>query len=487
VSNVAVATSGSTATVTWTTDEASTSSVAYGTNSALGQTATGASGTSHSVTITGLTSQATYSYRVTSTDASGNATTSPAASSAPGTFVAPDTVAPTISGVVASGSGTTASVTWSTNESATSVVQYGTSATSLTSTANGASGTSHTVALNNLTVNTRYYYRVTSVDAAGNATTSPPTSAAAAQYVPAVQPVVRTTVADFATGSGGYVADSAGGEVMAAPPLGTEFTSGAAPVSLPSTWSSTVLASGGTTTVANNVATLSGTRIASTATFGTGNSVAIAAKLAPNSSVGWGSTAAGSTGVRAAFVLDAAGALSAVASNGAVDTSTTVPGTYAQVAHQYRVDYTNATATFFVDGTQVASTAFAPQVAIRAVASDPTRDGATLVVDWARVGTYAISSTYVSAVVDAGAVVGWDTLTRDVTAPAGTTVTIQVRSGPNTNPTSGAWTAWATVSASTGSITRSSRYLQYQVISTTSGSRFVSSATNSIQIGFHVL
>ncbi len=62
---------------------------------------------------------------------------------------------------------------------------------------------------------------------------------------------------------------------------------------------------------------------------------------------------------------------------------------------------------------------------------------------------------------------------------------IQVRSGSTATPGTG-WTGWSTVSATIGSIVRSAGYLQYQVISTTSGTRFVSSATKGIQIGFHV-
>ncbi len=487
VSNVAVANAGSTATVTWTTDEASSSSVAYGTSTALGQTATGVAGTSHSVTLTGLTSGATYSYRVTSADAAGNATTSPATSTSPATFVAADTVAPVVSGVAAAGSGTTATVTWTTDESASSVVQYGTTATSLTSTANGAAGAAHSVMLTGLTVNTRYYYRVTSADPAGNATTSPSTSAAAAQYAPTVQPVSRTSVADFSSGAGGYVADSAGGEILSSPTLGAEFTSGAIGGTLPSTLFSTALVSGGTTVIANNVATVSGAQVTSTATFGTGNTVALSANLATNNSVGWVSTVAGSTAVTAMFSLSAAGLLTAVVNDGGSNVTTTaVPGTFAGVSHEFRVDFSNQTMTFFVDGTQVATSPFASAAPLRVMANDTTRDATSLVVDWVRAGAYAASSTYVSSVIDAGATVGWDTLTRNVTAPAGTTVTIQVRSGPNATPGS-SWTGWTTVSATTNSITRSARYLQFRVLSTTTGARFVSSATNSIQIGFHVL
>ena len=119
ISVVAASTSGSTATITWTTDEASSSTVSYGTTSTLGSTATGSSGTSHSVTITGLTSGATYSYRVTSADAAGNSADSPAAPAAPATFTAADTVAPSISAVAVTGSGSSRTITWTTDESAT--------------------------------------------------------------------------------------------------------------------------------------------------------------------------------------------------------------------------------------------------------------------------------------------------------------------------------------------------------------------------------
>ena len=66
-------------------------------------------------------------------------------------------------------------------------------------------------------------------------------------------------------------------------------------------------------------------------------------------------------------------------------------------------------------------------------------------------------------------------------------MTIQVRSGPDANTGSGSWTGWTTVSATTNSITRSARYLQYQLTFTTSGTRFVSPAVRSIQLADHVL
>ena len=83
-----------TATITWTTDEASDSRVDYGTSAAsltLNRT-DGARVTAHSLQLTGLTPGTTYHYRVRSADAAGNATTQPAAPAAPATFRIPLTV-----------------------------------------------------------------------------------------------------------------------------------------------------------------------------------------------------------------------------------------------------------------------------------------------------------------------------------------------------------------------------------------------------------
>ena len=71
-----VATSGitsSSATIAWTTDEAATGSVDYGTTTSYGITAAlSNSATSQSVTLTGLTAGTIYHYRITAVDTSGN-------------------------------------------------------------------------------------------------------------------------------------------------------------------------------------------------------------------------------------------------------------------------------------------------------------------------------------------------------------------------------------------------------------------------------
>lgn len=61
----------------WSTDKATTSTLDYGTTTALGSSSSGLSATSHSRSISGLTAATTYYYRVTSVDADGNTTISP--------------------------------------------------------------------------------------------------------------------------------------------------------------------------------------------------------------------------------------------------------------------------------------------------------------------------------------------------------------------------------------------------------------------------
>lgn len=86
------------ATITWTTNEAADSQVRYGTTASYGSTTTLNSNmvTSHSVTVSGLTAGTTYHYQVVSKDAASNSN-----SSADATFttqaVAGDTTAPTVS------------------------------------------------------------------------------------------------------------------------------------------------------------------------------------------------------------------------------------------------------------------------------------------------------------------------------------------------------------------------------------------------------
>jgi len=92
ISNVASAPKSNQATITWSTDDASSSQVEYGTATTYGSTTTLSTTevTSHSVLITKLTPNTTYHYRVLSTSATGEATSTDA------TFTTKDPVTVTI-------------------------------------------------------------------------------------------------------------------------------------------------------------------------------------------------------------------------------------------------------------------------------------------------------------------------------------------------------------------------------------------------------
>jgi len=133
-----------------------------------GGTQVGTSAT-HSYSDTGLTASTAYSYTVSAYDAAGNNSAQSTSASATTQALA-DTTAPVLSSVLASSiTQTGANITWTTNENATTQVDYGLttsygSQTSLVSTLL----TSHSASLSGLSAGTTYHYRVRSADGAGN-------------------------------------------------------------------------------------------------------------------------------------------------------------------------------------------------------------------------------------------------------------------------------------------------------------------------------
>ncbi|MBI2100713.1 MAG: right-handed parallel beta-helix repeat-containing protein [Candidatus Vogelbacteria bacterium] len=118
---------------------------------------------------TGLSPATTYTYTVEAYDAAGNNSAQSAPVSATTPAVA-DTTPPVISAVTVSGVSTsTATITWTTNEPATSQVDYGFTASYGQSTLpTTALVTTHSQRLSQLTPATLYHYRVRSKDQAGN-------------------------------------------------------------------------------------------------------------------------------------------------------------------------------------------------------------------------------------------------------------------------------------------------------------------------------
>ncbi len=156
------------ATINWTTNENSNSTVDYGLSQAYSSSVTvNTLVTSHSLTLTGLTPSTLYNFRVKSQDNSNNLATS--ANSTFTTPAAPDTTAPSIINLkVTSITLDSATINWLTDENSDSQVDYG-----LTTSYGNTRGASqlvanHSIMLTGLSENTLYNFRVTSGDASGN-------------------------------------------------------------------------------------------------------------------------------------------------------------------------------------------------------------------------------------------------------------------------------------------------------------------------------
>jgi hypothetical protein len=157
------------ATVTWTTSTPASSQVMYGTSLAYGASTVLNSTlvTSHSVTLTGLTSGTLYDFAAESTDGSGNRAVS--GNSSFTTLTRPSISNVQVSAITSAG----ATITWTTNTPTTSEVSYGTTlAYGFATPTNPTLVTSHSVNLTGLSGGASYDFDVTSADVAGDQVTS---------------------------------------------------------------------------------------------------------------------------------------------------------------------------------------------------------------------------------------------------------------------------------------------------------------------------
>jgi hypothetical protein len=172
ISNVQVAVAGDQATVSWNTDSITTGAVAYGPTDAYedGTVASPAADSAHSVVLANLVGGLEYHYQITATDAVGGTTTT-----ADATFIAalPDNDPPVISDVQVTPGDTSAVVTWTTDEPATSFAEYGLTGSFGDSVSSAALTTNHQLMIPNLAPETTYVFAVASTDAAGNTATAP--------------------------------------------------------------------------------------------------------------------------------------------------------------------------------------------------------------------------------------------------------------------------------------------------------------------------
>lgn len=169
---------GESATISWESESPGTTVVVY---DAVGPTPgeierVATTSTEHELTIEGLDPDTTYTYRVLTTDTSGQTAMWPSEERRAATFTTPgvDTREPKVGSVaVRALPDGTATVTWRTDEPATSAVQYGTNKDDLERTAvDEELAREHAVVLTGLEPSATYWVSVSSMDESGNTATA---------------------------------------------------------------------------------------------------------------------------------------------------------------------------------------------------------------------------------------------------------------------------------------------------------------------------
>ena len=402
---------------------------------------------------------------------------------------ATDTNAPDISGVSATADGEGhATVSWETDEASSSRVEYGRTATLGSQVTDTARVTSHRVELTNLSPNTTYRFRVTSTDVAGNSTTSPALATAPATFVTPTGALVDSRTADFLAGtrSGTYAGqslDGVDGELLLQPANAEEFEG----IFLPPGWGTRSWGLGSEATSSFGALTLDGATaypnqftdpprvLEFSATF----------RAVNDQAVGFGNDL--SDYPMAVFSTGNAGMpFQVYAHSGTSQASeqlTPLPGVKLGVPHRFRIEWGATNATFYVDGSQVATHAFSTENQLRPVASDYGVYGAGVRVDWLREGGYAASGTFTSRVLDSGpGAADWQTLTQQGALPAGSQLAFETRSGDTSTPGAG-WSAWQALGAGGSVASPNARYIQYRAnLGNTTGA--ASPRIDRVQVSF---
>lgn len=184
------------AVVQWITNEKATSQLSYGTISGSYPVALPTDTTlniSHTITISTLTPTTTYVFRLTSTDSSGNTSSSTESSFTTlekltnatdlqalidaAKNANTDTAAPNITAVSVSDiTDVSAGISWKTDEAANSFVQFGPTDTDQLVYGNWIYGTTHAISLLHLAPATQYSFRTVSADVRGNIATTTATT-----------------------------------------------------------------------------------------------------------------------------------------------------------------------------------------------------------------------------------------------------------------------------------------------------------------------
>ena len=375
----------------------------------------------------------------------------------------PDGTPPAISNVTATSgaAGTSALIAWNTDELATSRVDYGAAPEALSlNVSSGALVGIHGLTLPGLTVNTPYYYRVTSTDGSSNTAVEPPLASPPLEFTTTGTPCAQdVTAADFSagtTGAGTWVSETTDGEVILAPAAAGEFSG----TTLPAGWMSAVYG-GSLPVVGGGHISLDGAYAATTGDYAAGHSVEFVATFdaaAPGQHAGFGTDLNGAPW--AIFSTGTGGALAARTNDG-TELNEPIAGAWLGAPHRFRVEWAAGEVRYWIDGALVATHVRSIGTNMRPIVSDGPVGGNPLQVDWMRMTPYAASGSYTSRVFDAGGPATWGLATWSGSVPAGTSLAMLARTG-NTPAPDGTWSTFTAVPAPGANLAASGRYLQYR-------------------------
>jgi hypothetical protein len=273
---------------------------------------------------------------------------------------------------------------------------------------------------------------------------------------------VDSLPADFSRGTldaGGYIAQTADGELTLAPAVGAEFSG----TTLPAGWTMSTWAGNSAATVSGGTMKVDGVLVGTSAQFANGRSLEFIATFtgAPYQHAGFAVTFG--EGLWAMFSSSGGDGIYARTNNGSAATNTLIPGSWFGTPHRFRIDWNASRVDYSIDGVPVATHNIAIGATMRPVASDYDGDGNPLTIDWMRMTPYASASTYLSAIFDAASVTAWISAAWTGSAPAGTTVELAIRTGNSPVPDA-SWTGFVVAN---GPIDVTAQYLQYRVRLTT--------------------
>lgn len=271
------------------------------------------------------------------------------------------------------------------------------------------------------------------------------------------------TTADFNLGSPDANTSVADGSVGLKAGLSEDFSA----TSIPSGWTSENFDASGSTLFAGGEATVNGTHIFTSGSFGPGSVLEFVATFNAGSFQNIGFSLDGP--FNAPWVTVGQGSqdgnvYARYSGGNAVNL-----GPLLGSAHLYRIEWNASDFNIIVDNGVSASVTLPFTVGANMVVqiSDLLTGDGMLSVDWIRLTPYATPGTFTSRVYDAGTAKTWMAVNWSGDFPAGTSLDMAVRTG-NTPTPDASWTSFTTLAASGDAVNQTSRYIQYRATLATS-------------------